>query len=587
MKKRLGLRALALTLVMTLLLSINVWAVDETNADRLHDLGLFRGTGSGYALENTASRLQGLIMLTRLLGEEDAALRSTADHPFTDVAAGEPGRYVAYGYEKGYTAGQTIDRFNPGARIEFRHYVTFLLRALGYNDKAGDFTFATSLDKAVEIGMMDRASADLILREGLTFYRSDLVDLSLSALTMNLKNSSSTLAETLVKRGVFTQAQGQAQKVLGAGKETYVHPRLRNTAPAQPAASSAITKVSKTYTVASGSVSADVITVDVSDPSVTVKAAMVNNRLGATANFSDIVSSSGAAVVVNGNFFQAYNDSKFPIGHVMVNGEFLYGNTGLSSLGITKDGEAKIGRALLFTRIKETNGKNHWSAYEVNTASQGRDLSVMYTPAFGDMAYIKTSGYVMTVTAGYITDYRYVEVGPTATIHGTVNAVSAVDIPADGYVVYMGEGFASTSYFRTPVVGKAVEVEYYLQNRSYLADGTDDSLEVTDLVSVLSGAPRLVEKGAICTTLEAGFQEARFTTAVTPRTAVGTLADGKLVIVSTSAASIQQMRELMLQLGCTDAINLDGGASTALAYNGQIVRNAGRPLTTTLQVFLK
>lgn len=575
MKKRLGLRALALTLVMTLLLSINVWAVDETNADRLHDLGLFRGTGSGYALENTATRLQGLIMLTRLLGEEDAALRSTASNPFTDVAAGDPSRYVAYAYEKGYTAGQTADRFNPGARIEFRHYVTFLLRALGYNDKAGDFTFATSLDKAVEIGMMDRASADLILREGLTFYRSDLVDLSLSALTMNLKNSSSTLAETLVKRGVFTRAQGQAQKVLGAGKETYVHPSLRNTAPAQPAASSAITKVSKTYTVASGSVSADVITVDVSDPSVTVKAAMVNNRLGATANFSDIVSSSGAAVVVNGNFFQAYNDSKFPIGHVMVNGEFLYGNTGLSSLGITKDGEAKIGRILLFTRIMETNGTNHWSAYEINTASQGRDLSVMYTPAYGTSVPIKVNGYVMTVSGGKITGFDAVAAG------------SAAAIPSDGYVVYMGEGFASTSYFRTPVVGKTVKMEYYLQNKSYTSSGAEDSFPVDDLVSVLSGAPRLVEKGSVCTTLEAGFQEARFTTAVTPRTAVGTLADGKLVIVSTSAASIQQMRELMLQLGCTDAINLDGGASTALAYNGQIVRNAGRPLTTTLQVFVK
>ena len=125
-----------------------------------------------------------------------------------------------------------------------------------------------------------------------------------------------------------------------------------------------------------------------------------------------------------------------------------------------------------------------------------------------------------------------------------------------------------------------MEVEYYLQTT------TEDSFPVKDLVGVVSGAPRLVEKGAICTTLEAGFQEERFTTAVTPRTAVGTLADGKLVIVSTSAASIQQMRELMLQLGCVDAINLDGGASTALAYQGNIVRNAGRQLTTTLQVFV-
>ena len=197
------------------------------------------------------------------------------------------------------------------------------------------------------------------------------------------------------------------------------------------------------------------------------------------------------------------------------------------------------------------------------------------------MAYIETSGYVMTVTAGYITDYRYVEVGPTATLHGTVNAVSAVDIPADGYVVYMGTGFASTDYFKTPVVGTKVSVEPRLTRPD------DNGFSLDGVTGILSGAPRLVEKGAICTTLEAGFQEARFTTAVTPRTAVGTLADGKLVIVSTAAASIQQMRELMLQLGCTDAINLDGGASTALAYNGQIVRNAGRPLTTTLQVFVK
>ena len=44
------------------------------------------------------------------------------------------------------------------------------------------------------------------------------------------------------------------------------------------------------------------------------------------------------------------------------------------------------------------------------------------------------------------------------------------------------------------------------------------------------------------------------------------------------------MRELMLQLGCVDAINLDGGASTGLAYQGRIIRQPGRQLTTTLQV---
>ena len=191
----------------------------------------------------------------------------------------------------------------------------------------------------------------------------------------------------------------------------------------------------------------------------------------------------------------------------------------------------------------------------------------MYTPAYGASFPVTVNGYVMTVSGGTITGYSAATAGST------------VAIPANGFVVYMGEGFASTSYFRTPSVGASVSTEYYLQNRAYLANGVEDSFPVEDLVGVLSGAPRLVEKGAICTTLEAGFQ-------VTPRTAVGTLADGKLVIVSTSAASIQQMRELMLQLGCVDALNLDGGASTALAYQGKILRSAGRPLTTTLQVFV-
>ena len=61
--------------------------------------------------------------------------------------------------------------------------------------------------------------------------------------------------------------------------------------------------------------------------------------------------------------------------------------------------------------------------------------------------------------------------------------------------------------------------------------------------------------------------------------------DGKLVIASTGSASIQQLRELMLQLGCVEAVNLDGGGSTALAYQGKLIRSPGRELTTTLQIF--
>ncbi len=65
--------ALALTLVLSLSVSVPARAaVDETNANRLNALGLFLGTGSGYDLGGSATRLHGIIMLTRMLGEEAA-----------------------------------------------------------------------------------------------------------------------------------------------------------------------------------------------------------------------------------------------------------------------------------------------------------------------------------------------------------------------------------------------------------------------------------------------------------------------------------------------------------------------------------
>lgn len=551
------LRLIVLALIMTLVMSVPAFAVNETNADRLYALGLFKGSGSGYALDGTATRMQGLIMLTRLLGEEEAALASELPCPFTDIAAGNPSRYAAYAYEKGYTTGTTATTFSPSTTIGFKHYVTFLLRALGYNDQAGDFTFATSLTKAAEIGMIDQASASYILQNNPVFYRADLVDLCLSALTMDLKNGSETLAEQLVARGVFTKAEGRKQGVIGSGREAYTYQEKDFTT---------VTRTSGTYTVPSGRVSADVISVNLSNPRVSVRTELVNNRLGATANFADIVAASGAEVVINGNFFEAYNDSKFPIGHVMADGQFLHGVSGISAAAFTEDNELQIGRPALFFYVR--SGNRTWACYELNSRTQHPVTSVLYTPAFGASVTFSCNGVATAVENGKI-----------ASSHN-VSAGSSAAIPQNGYLMFFGSQFASTHYYRAPVVGSPAMMTPELtkvETNGFTMDG---------VVNMVSGAPRLVEGGVICTTLEPGFQEARFTTAVTPRTAIGELASGNMVIVSTSAASVQQMRELMLQLGCVDAINLDGGASTGLAYQGRIIRQPGQQLTTTLQVIV-
>ena len=178
------------------------------------------------------------------------------------------------------------------------------------------------------------------------------------------------------------------------------------------------------------------------------------------------------------------------------------------------------------------------------------------------------TGNMLTVSSGVITGFAPVAPG------------AVVNIPADGYVVFMGTGFMSTDYFRTPTVGAQVAMEYYLFKED------PEGFVLDDVVSIISGAPRLVQDGVIVTTLEPGFTEARFTTNSSPRTAVGINGTGELVLVSVPSATIQQMRELMLSLGCVDAFNVDGGASCGMYYNGSYLATPGREIPVTLQVFV-
>lgn len=57
----------------------------EAQAQMLYDLGLFKGTDKGFALEKSMTRAEASVMLTRLLGAEKTALAGNWKHPFTDV----------------------------------------------------------------------------------------------------------------------------------------------------------------------------------------------------------------------------------------------------------------------------------------------------------------------------------------------------------------------------------------------------------------------------------------------------------------------------------------------------------------------
>lgn len=177
-------------------------------ANALNAMNLFRGSDNGYDLERAATRIEGLIMLIRLMGEEEAALACTDSHPFTDVMKwADP--YVAYAYKMGYTKGVSETRFGYTSTVTANQYMTFVLRALGYTEENSGYSWDSAVLYAYEQGMISAAEAEKFLND--EFLRAQVVYISYHALPLDLYDGSAILLQKLIESGVCTSdAAGRA-----------------------------------------------------------------------------------------------------------------------------------------------------------------------------------------------------------------------------------------------------------------------------------------------------------------------------------------------------------------------------------------
>lgn len=182
-------------------------------ASALKALGLFRGSDTAFAqgfdLEKAPTRMEALIMLLRLLGEENAALVCTAQHPFTDVPDwAEP--YAAYAYSMGYSNGVWADAFGTTLPASAEMYVEFLLRAMGYSSTA-QTDISDSPERARALGVLTASEVSALRAD--EFLRADVAYLSWYALGASVSGGG-TLADSLVARGVFTAADYRSASAL-------------------------------------------------------------------------------------------------------------------------------------------------------------------------------------------------------------------------------------------------------------------------------------------------------------------------------------------------------------------------------------
>lgn len=170
-----------------------------------------------------------------------------------------------------------------------------------------------------------------------------------------------------------------------------------------------------------------------------------------------------------------------------------------------------------------------------------------------------------------------------AAINGTFfNAYTQEDYKAPyGYIVSGGKLLMKSSGDRRTI--------FTIDNNSLaeLIPGLDfnNRFATGSIKSGLQAGPRLLVNGKVALNVAAeGFKDAKILTGGGARSALGLTRDHKLILLTSGGATIPQLAEIMKQAGAYQAMNLDGGASSGLYYNGKYLTTPGRLISNAIVV---
>lgn len=197
--------------------------------------------------------------------------------------------------------------------------------------------------------------------------------------------------------------------------------------------------------------------------------------------------------------------------------------------------------------------------FELPSYGGGRQrVHVIEVDLLGESAQLR----ILRASAGKVRVDRLAE-GTSAVAAVNAGYFDAAGAPM-GYLKIGGQEIATNPATRPPRGTVGWNVGDKLQFRT-LASG-----ERWDAVSEALGAgPMLIEGGRRAERFESeGFSDPKFL-GPNPRTAIGQTADGRLLLVTVDGRSeaaaglaLADLARLLEELGCVDALNLDGGGST-------------------------
>lgn len=174
---------------------------EEEAALRLYYLGLISGTGVNanggveFALNRGLSRLEAAVLAVRLMGAEKDAEKANHAHPYEDVPDWASA-YVGYMYNRGLLNYIGDRQYRPNAAVTPDEFMSYVLYALGYRMKQGDYTLINAADLARKAGISTTGADQPLTRGGacIAMY---------NALRATMKDSEKLLSNKLVENGTI------------------------------------------------------------------------------------------------------------------------------------------------------------------------------------------------------------------------------------------------------------------------------------------------------------------------------------------------------------------------------------------------
>ncbi len=292
---------------------------------------------------------------------------------------------------------------------------------------------------------------------------------------------------------------------------------------------------------------------------ISVKPVMASDVLNKRSSIKSMAQKGNAIAAINGSYFKP--QTGVPLGTMMVNGQILTGPIyNRVALGIK-------GNQFLMARLG-FNGKLSAKHKElkIDNINQPRMLStyvIIYSRKWG-LAAPPPPKYGAEIA---IKDGKIVSYGNSSQV-----------IPEDGYVI----------------VGPKSKLEPFFEEKNLKIEISTGDEKWNNVEHIISGGPYLVKENEIF--VDVTDEKLNAVTGRNPRTAIGYTQDGKFIMVtvdgreqSSIGMTLTELAYFMKSIGCYNAMNLDGGGSSVMYFNGVTVNNpavrGGIPLSNALVVY--